>query len=183
MPILRTGECGNYRRNWPSEHTWKVGFAGRGGRERERFASRYESSIDARLVSTWVDPQKSLVGHQDTNQAVKDKGRRPIVQRQTLVAKSGRNVLRAQEGDEKVALCVAQTGTLAENLGSSQSDLTPPGVPGVSDGVAHPIEKDGDGVKIIGPGGEARGELANCSGLPVDDVAGREKWSAVEERH
>jgi len=78
---MRTGECGHYRRNWASEDTWKVGFARRGGRERKRFASRYKSSIDARLVSTWVDPQEFLVGHQDTDQSVKDKGSRPFGRR------------------------------------------------------------------------------------------------------
>jgi hypothetical protein len=48
MPIARTGECGNHCRNWASEDTWKVGFARESGRERERFASGCESSVDAR---------------------------------------------------------------------------------------------------------------------------------------
>ena len=139
---MRTGECGNHCRNWASEDTWKVGFASDSGRERERFVPWCELSVDARFVPTWIDPQESAVGHQDADQSVQDERRRPVVGTQTLVTESGRNVRRAQEGDEQVAFGVAKTGPLAENLGSAQSNPSPPHVAGVGDGVAHPIEKD-----------------------------------------
>jgi len=142
MPIARTGECGNHCRNWASEDTWKVGFTRESGRERERFAPRCELSVEARFVPAWLDPQESVVRHQDADQSVKNEYGRPVAGTQTLVAESGRNVRRAQEGDEQVAFGVAKTGPLAENLGSAQSNPSPPHVAGVGDGVAHPIEKD-----------------------------------------
>ena len=94
------GECGNHCRNWANEDTSKVGFTRESGRERERFAPRCELSVDALFVPTRVDAQESVVRHQDADQSVQGERRRPVAGTQTLVAESGRNVCRAQEGDE-----------------------------------------------------------------------------------
>jgi hypothetical protein len=72
MPIARAGECGNHCRNWASEDTWEIGFTREIGCERERLTSVCELSVDAGFVSTWVDAQESLVGHQDADQSVQN---------------------------------------------------------------------------------------------------------------
>ena len=82
-----------------------------------------------------------------------------------------------------MAFGVAETGPLAENLGSTQSNLSLPHVAGVGDRVAHPIEEDRNDVKPSSPSREARGELAKCIRLPIDDIAGREKLSTSEGSH
>jgi hypothetical protein len=95
MPTVRTRERGHHCRNGTSEDTWKIDFTRVSGREGERLASGRELSVDAWLVSARVDSQKSLVGHLDTDQSVKDERRHPVVEPQTLVAKPSRNVCRA----------------------------------------------------------------------------------------
>ena len=183
MPVVCPGEGGNYHRNWTSEDTWQIGFARKSSREREGLVSRRELGVDTRSVPARVDAQKSVVRHQDADQSVENKGRCRVIATQALVAESSRNVRRPQKGNQQVAFRVAKTCALAENLGSAQSNPSLPRIPCVRNGVAHPIEKDGGGVDADGPRGETSGSLADCIGLPVDDIAGCEKWCMVEGSH
>ena len=180
MPVVLPGECGNDRRNWASEDTGKIGLTRKRGGERECFVSRCDLGVCSRFVPARVDTHEFVVRHQNADQSVKDEGSCPVVAPQALVTESSRDVRRAQKGDEQVALGIAETGALAENLGSAQSNPSSPRVAGVRDGVAHPTEKVGDGVKARDPRREANSRLDNCIGLPVDDIAGREKWSRSE---